>query len=207
MTTWAQFRADLLSAVKAVVPGHQVVWRDNPRPSKKPNTAIVIMNMRTFFMGQGGPDEVRYEDNAGDFTEHDIAWRRCTVSFQVETNQQTDTGIALNTADDILMKLASFNDQSALITVLNCNSMESFDENDRAISVIAFDMVWGVLIDRTISGQDYFDHIELTSHVQVVAGTDLPQPPNYTALLIPDANILTDGGNTLTDGGNVLVLQ
>src|SRR5438045_7497575 len=115
MKNWAQFRTDFLAGVQAVVPGHQVVWRDKPQPFKKPNVSLVIMNMASF-PGFGQFDEERFIDDPNsldNLLRLKLGWRQTTINFRIETHEQTDIGVAINTGEQIANDLRSFNDQSS----------------------------------------------------------------------------------------------
>lgn len=206
MTTWAQFRTDLMTAVKTVVPNDQVVWRDAPRPFKKPNAALVILHISKFDFGLF--EEKRSEDVDPDTLNTRYVGRRsCTVSFRIEKHQHNDAAEAINTADTIASQLVSFNDQSSLNGVRNFIDLEYF-EDDRAVSVVLFDMVWNVTIDRLKTAVDFFDSIELSSDLQNVDGVEFPIPPNFENELISapsQATTLGVGSDTLVNGPDVLL--
>lgn len=202
MTTWAQFRTDLKAAVKAVVPNDQVVWKKEPRPFKKPGHALVLLNMLTFDFGQF--DEERFDQDTAKVTR--IGWRKITISVRIEKHEQSDIGVALNTADQIATYLRSFNDQSSLNNIKNALTVE-YVENDREVDVVVFDMIWNVLIDKLDTDpQDYFQQVQVASDVEDPAQVRLPNPPNFD-VFIPETNTfaLGVGTDTLTDGANVLL--
>ena len=202
MTTWAQFRADLLTAVKAVVPNDQVVWKSRERPFKKPGRALVLLNMLTFDFGQF--DEERIDPDT--MVVNRLGWRKTTISVRVEKHEQSDIGVALNTADQIATYLRSFNDQSSLNNIQNAHTIEYF-EDDHEVSVCVFDMIWNVLIDKLDTApQDYFQQVEVISDIEDETETLLPTPPNFD-IFIPETNTFTlgVGADTLTDGADVLL--
>jgi len=203
MTTWAQFRTDLLVAVKAVVPNDQVVWKGRERPFKKPGHALVILNQIAFDFGQF--DEERIDPDT--MIVNRIGWRKTTISVRVEKHEQSDLGVALNTADLLATYLRSFNDQSSLNDIKNAQTLE-YIEDDREVSVWVFDMIWNVLIDKQdATAQDYFQQIEVASDVEDSATVRLPNPPNFD-VFIPETigpPTLGVGSDTLADGGNILL--
>ena len=161
------------------------------------------MNQIAFDFGQFDEERINPDTMQVDR----LGWRKTTVSVRVEKHEQSDLGVALNTADLLATYLRSFNNQSSLNSIKNAQTLE-YIEDDREVSVCVFDMIWNVLIDKLdATAQDYFQQVEVASDVKDETQIILPNPPNFD-VFIPETigpPTLGVGSDTLADGGNILL--
>lgn len=206
MTTWAQFRTDLKTAVQSLVDPDacQVVWRDQAQPYT-PSKTLCRLNVQRV---EGKLTERRYEPNALNPLLLDAVYysaMQATVGFLFETVSQEDADTPLTHFDDISTFLqwtkinedVSFKDDSPALDA-------SVNVDDRLMQVYHYEATFNVLItEKRDAAGPPIQAVELALALEGTDGTEVDRGPYEIStgyLLAIDMTGETDVGPIQVEG-------